>query len=206
MKRMFLLSLVALIGCDSGQISGLATPPEREPGDPTELAPGRRIRRLTADQFHRSLEIATGQSWSRYERFAGTLGKADYAEVTDEGTALSVTFDKLVHDAVRETCKSAMDAVPAEGGEHAILRFATISDRGENELSANLQYLHLRFLGMKIERAEDPRLTPWLKLLQAAPPAKVPGEDVQPLSDDAMARRWEAVCIGLATHPDFLTY
>ena len=185
------IALIAL-GCSGDD----QTPPDRDPGSPSELDPGRRVRRLTADQFHRSLQVATGQSWSQFDEYSAALGKADFSEINQEGIDLSVTFDKLVHDAAREACKSAVTADRA--GSDVILRHATVADRGEDEMVANLKYLVMRFLGFRVDTAGDSRLTSWLGLLRDG--------DVASLSDDDMALRWEAVCIGLATHPDFLTY
>ncbi|HVV83618.1 MAG TPA: hypothetical protein VHE35_11145 [Kofleriaceae bacterium] len=174
-----------------------ARPPDRDPTTPTDLAPGRRIKRLTADQFARSLQVATGQTWSRYATYAGALGKADWSEITEEGVDIGVTFDKLVTDAARETCGRAVNAT-----DQAILRYATAADRpgvdgADAKILANLKYLMLRFLGEDISADDDPRLAPWLGLLHGGTP---------PATDAAMRQRWVAVCIGLVTHPDFLTY
>jgi hypothetical protein len=170
-------------------------PPDRDPEGPTDVAPARRIKRLTADQFARSLQVATGQTWSRYAQFAGALGKADWSQITEEGTDLGVTFAKLVTDAARETCGRAVSA-PGQ----AILRYATSGDRpgaADAKIVANLKYLLLRFLGEDVTADDDPRLAPWLAVLRGGTP---------PATDAAMNQRWVAVCIGLATHPDFLTY
>lgn len=187
--RSTLLSL-ALAACAND-----TAPPDRDPVGPAEQPPARRVRRLTADQFVRSLEVATGQTWSRYKTYAGALGKADFGELTDEGRELSVTFDKLVHDAARETCGKAVDADVTTG--RVVLRHVRPSDRDHAATVANLQYLMLRFLGVVVDDPADPRLAPWLGLLEAPP---------EPAGDADVIARWKAVCIGLATHPDFLTY
>ena len=177
---------------------GLA-PPERDPIAPAEVAPGRRLRRLTADQLVASLEVATGERWADYERFAGSLGRADFAEVTEEGRELNVTFEKLASDAARATCAAALEK-DLEGREPGvILHHVGVAHRDPADLAANLKHLQLRFLGVRVVDDADPRLTPWMDLLTHAP-------DGTPIEDATMATRWEAVCIGLATHPDFLTY
>ena len=175
-------------------------PPEREVVGPAEHEATRRVRRLTADQFYRSLVTVTGQEWSSYERYADALGRPDLAEVTDEGRDLSVTFAKLVDDASRATCRAAVLAdreVPA--GEGTILRHVSASDRAPAALATNLRYLFLRFLSVELTSDDDPRLEPWMAVL-TTPPAE--GE----FTDRAMEDRWQAVCVGLVTHPDFLTY
>ena len=197
MKLVVIAAALTLLGCSDSKPGGEdKTPPEVEPTSPSELDPGRRVRRLSADQFHKSLQVATGQAWSKYDEFSSALGRADFAEITTEGADLSVTFDKLVLDAARETCKKAVTADQAGGT--VILRDATVSDRGEAEMVSNLQYLYMRFLGFKIDSADDVRLSPWISLLRDG--------DVTALPDSTIAQRWEAVCIGLVTHPDFLTY
>ncbi len=171
------------------------TPPDRDPGSPTDVEPGRRVRRLSADQFARSLQVATNQTWSRYAQFAGALGKADWSQITEEGTDIGVTFEKLVTDAARETCRRAVSA-PGQ----AIMRHAVLADRpgaGDARILANLKYLVLRFHGLDITADDDPRLAPWLGILRGG---------TAPTTDALMGQRWEAVCIGLVTHPDFLTY
>jgi hypothetical protein len=178
---------------------GTSAPTARETAGPAELEPVRRGRRLTADQFHRSLALATGFPWTRYEQFASSLGRPDYAEITAEGLEASVTFDKLVHDAARESCARAVIADggrPVPGSE-TILRYASVADRDPAVLRENLAYLLLRFHAVDVAGdGADPRLDPYLDLLLE--PA--PGNDTQ------MAYRWVAVCVALATHPDFLTY
>ena len=201
-----LLALTPMLvaGCRSQQDKGddgPGDPPGKEGEGSAEHPKARQIARLSADQFHRSLEVATGQSWQDYGTYAAALGKPDLAEVTEEGTSFSVSFDKFVHDAARATCRAAVDADLGGmlEGEPVILRHAQVSDRSPLVYTENLQYLLLRFLAIEVD-ADDVRLDPWLTLLTAPPPE---GEE---LSDDLMADRWWAVCVGLATHPDFLSY
>ena len=185
--------VLAVAACSSSD----DPPPGRDPIGPADPTPARRVRRPTADQFARSLQVATGQAWTKYATYAEALGKPDFGELTDEGTELSVTFDKLVHDAARETCGKAVD-LDRTTSATVIMRHARPADRGDHaKYVANLEYLFLRFLGVHIDSADDPRLAPWLTLLEAAP---------APATDVDMATRWKAVCIGLVTHPDFVTY
>lgn len=159
---------------------------------------GRRVRRMTAAQFHRSLITVTGQPWPLFDEYAGAMGRADFAEITDEGRELSVTFDKFVHDAALHSCAAAIAADLESPGAGTIMRWVAISERDEVKVRRNLDYMMLRFLGQEM-RSEDPRTEPWMKLLLASPSA---GE----LDDALMRERWTAVCMGLVTHPDFVTY
>lgn len=173
--------------------------PSRESVGSAELEGARQLRRLTADQFYRSLEIATGERWTEYERYAGALGAPDLAEVTEDGLTPSVAFAKLVDDAARATCGAAVDADPGRAADaRVVLRHASAEDDDLPTLTENLQYLLLRFHAVSVE-ADDDRLAPWLGLLTAAPRE---GE----LDAEGRSRRWKAVCVGLVTHPHFLTY
>lgn len=189
------IALVLLIAACGSDPSAPPDPPVRDPEVPTDMAAGRRIRRLSADQFNRSLQVATGQTWTRYAQFSSALGKADWSQITQEGDDIGVTFEKLTTDAARETCRRAVTA-PGQ----AIMRFAALADRpgaGDAKIRANLKYLLMRFHGVDVTADDDPRMTPWLSILQGG---------TAPTTDALMGARWEAVCIGLATHPDFLTY
>ncbi|MEO0322435.1 MAG: hypothetical protein AAF447_05735 [Myxococcota bacterium] len=212
--------LAALLAACNGQVGDPPVPMPIEPGvspddpgappvvDPNAPTPvaigtaenplGRRVRRLTADQFHRSLEVATGQSWRDYNRFAASLGQPDYAEVTEQGRELSMTFAKFIDDAARDTCRRALDADRASGEPGLLLQHALIGDREPAVLEENLRYLFLRFLGQALPPG-DPALAPFVRILNER-------EGDRELSDNEMRDRWWAVCVGLATHTDFLTY
>ncbi len=112
-----------------------------------------------------------------------------------------MTFEKLVEDAARETCRAAVAADVARdtGEENVILRHATLESRDDAEYISNLSYLFLRFLGQPVVSG-DARMTPWLGLLNAPP------EPEAELDDATLRARWTAVCVGLVTHPDFVAY
>ncbi|MEX1363137.1 MAG: hypothetical protein AB1Z98_08430 [Nannocystaceae bacterium] len=177
-------------GADSGE------PGHHGEGD-ADAPAGRRVRRMSASQFHRSLVEVTGQPWPEYERFAGAMGRADFSEITEEGRELSVTFDKFVHDAALYSCSAAVAADVAGQQPAIVLRWAEVSDRDEAALRRNLEYLMLRSLGQQV-REDDPRVEPWMDLLT--------GPTEERLDDALMAELWTAVCVGLVTHPDFVTY
>jgi hypothetical protein len=173
--------------------------------DPEQVPETKRIRRLTADQFFASLEVATGQRWDDEEQFAATLGRPDFAEVTVEGREMSVGFAKLAGDAARQTCRLAVqqDRDAPDQESRVILRRITevgqLDPFGAN-VGDNLRYLLLRFHGVYAVGDDDRRLQPWFTLLQGGLSA----------TDEARfaesEERWAAVCTGLALHPDFLTY
>lgn len=211
LRRGATFAFIGLMGCqgmiDSPPVDPpppppeMVVPPSRDPIGPAELPPGRALRRMTAAQFNASLTVATGQTWANFDRYAAALGRADFAQVTEEGLEFNVTFEKLVEDAARETCRAAVraDVAAAEGTEPAILRFVTAESMDEGEYNTNLSYLFMRFLGQPVS-AGDPALAPWLGLL-TAPPAEETELDAATMQD-----RWTAVCVGLVTHPDFVAY
>lgn len=185
-------------GADDGEDDGADSgEPGHDPHGDAERDGGRKVRRMTAAQFHRSLVTVTGQPWPEYESFAGAMGRADFAEITEEGRELSVTFDKFVHDAAMYSCDAAVRADLDGASPATILRWAGPSERDDGAIRRNLDYLMLRFLGQQL-RQDDRRADPWMELLTG--PAE--GE----LDDALMIERWTAACIGLVTHPDFVTY
>ena len=166
-----------LLGC-TGAISG---PENRErPGrdagveeeDPTQGS--RTMRRLSADQLVRSLEVVTGQRWEDYERFASSLGKPDLVNITAEARDIGVSFEKLAGDGARATCKAAIsaDLELTDSESRAILRYADASTRDRATLSRNLKYLYLRFHSVYIEDDSDSRLAPGLELWKKGNPSK----------------------------------
>jgi len=195
-------SSVAAIGCSGGSTS---YDDPRRVVDPEQVPETKRIRRLTADQFFASLNVATGQRWDDEEQFAATLGRPDFAEVTVEGREMSVGFAKLAGDAARETCRRAVeqDRVTADQASRVILRRISSIDQldpFDANVGENLRYLVLRFHGVYAIDDDDRRLQPWFTVLQDG--LNATDEERFTEAQD----RWIAVCTGLALHPDFLTY
>lgn len=197
-----IVSSTTAIGCSSD--SSPYTDP-RSVVSPEEVPETKRIRRLTADQFFASLEVATGQRWDDERQFAATLGRPDFAEVTAEGREMSVGFAKLAGDAARQTCRRAVeqDRGVTDPDSRVILRKINEVDQldpFDPNVGENLRYLALRFLGVYALDDTDRRLQTWFNLLQ----------DGLVETDEARfgeaEDRWIAVCTGLALHPDFLTY
>ena len=186
-----------IAGCN-GDLSG--SDPRSEAG--SDVPETKRIERLTADQFFRSLEVTTGQSWSRADEFESTLGKPDFEEVVQGSTDISVSFVKIAGDAAREVCQRAVDAdlEMANTEDRVILRHLQTLDPMDDSVGHNLRYLVLRFHGVHITDDLDSRLEPWMSLVRTDLPSD-PEERESQAGD-----RWKAVCVGLISHPDFLTY
>lgn len=209
----FFVALLMLSACD-GQIGDSShTPSDSAPELPEEETftedteveidfPGRRVTRMTASQFHRSLRVATGQTWSLYSTYAASLGEPDFAGANDDARDISITFVKFSEDAARETCREAV-AVPLEEG-NVIFREASPSDRpddptGRARIDANLTYLTQRFLG------REPSFG-WLETIRQLVAMNPDGSPLTAPNEDTMRTRWWSVCVTLATHPDFYTY
>lgn len=187
-----------LAGC-TGDLSGSEP---RNPNDPNAQPETKRLVRLTADQFFRSLEVTTGQTWSRAEQYSSTLGKPDFTQSTAQAREISVSFVKLAGDAAREVCGEAVDAdlEMANGDDRVLLKHLDGLDPEDDSALTNLRYLVLRFHGTYLTDDLDSRLDPWVSILRTDLPTD-PGERESQARD-----RWKAVCVGLITHPDFLTY
>ncbi|MDQ3031470.1 MAG: hypothetical protein M3Y87_03565 [Myxococcota bacterium] len=201
----------------SGPVDGDPTDPDRElpptivvdrdPIGSVDDSAARRVRRLTAEQWNASLTVATGQEWSDWDENADALGRPDFTMVTDEGEQMSVVFEQLIGDAARETCGLAVraDRALAAGEERVILGSLDLDAAEPAARIANLRRLLLRFHGHDVARDDDARVTPWRELLEAPLDRADLGSAVR-TDADVEALRWEAICIGLATHSDFLTY
>ncbi|MEM8608684.1 MAG: hypothetical protein AAGF92_16385 [Myxococcota bacterium] len=187
-----------LVGC-TGDLSGSEP---RNPNDPNLQPETKRVVRLTADQFFRSLEVTTGQTWSRAGQYSATLGKPDYTQSTQEAREISVSFVKLAGDAAREVCGEAVDADldMQSADDRVLLKQLDGLDPEDDSALENLRYLVLRFHGTYLTDDLDSRLDPWVSILRTNLPADL-GERESQARD-----RWKAVCVGLITHPDFLTY
>ncbi|MDH3199891.1 MAG: hypothetical protein OEM15_03255 [Myxococcales bacterium] len=187
-----------LVGC-TGDLNGSEP---RNPNDPNATPETKRIVRLSADQFFRSLEVTTGQTWSREDQYAPTLGKPDFDQATQESQDISVSFVKLAGDAAREVCGEAVDAdlEMVSTDDRIILKHVDGLDPEDDSVLTNLRYLVLRFHGIHMTDDLDSRLDPWAAIMRTDLPADQ-GERESQARD-----RWKAVCVGLITHPDFLTY
>lgn len=192
---------------------------------------GRAARRLNVEQLRASLLAATGFTWvasrrvsdpdsptgfsqlpdaDMLEAFAATLGRPDYVTSTNESIEPAVTFAKLASDAARVACRTAVKAdIEGKSPPPRILRHASASDtRTSNEAAVrkNLSYLALRFWGRHVG-ADDPQLAPLLTLFDKASTATA-GTDANGTKriTATPADGWRAVCIAMATDPQFLTY
>ena len=194
---------------------------------------GRAARRLSVEKLRASLLAATGFTWvasrrvsdpdapggstpvpdaDMLEALAATLGRPDYITSTSESIEPAVTFAKLAGDAARSACRASVNADVAAGETRRILRFVgpadTLASNAEG-VRKNLAYLALRFWGRSIAK-ESAELGPLVTLFErasTAPAGKDKGGAARSVEVKATpADGWRAVCIAMATDPQFLTY
>ncbi len=191
---------------------------------------GRAPRRLGVEQLRASLLAATGRTWvasrrvsdpdspsgftqladaDMLEALAATLGRPNYVTSTSESIEPAVTFAKLAGDAARSACRSAVQADVAGKESPHILVHATAKDthaKNPAAIDANLSFLAMRFWGRRIAPG-DPELRPLAELFEKASSAPA-GTDSNGTVRTAAAPAdgWRAVCIAMATDPQFLTY
>lgn len=208
--------------------------PEVPLGDPASnnTRVGRAPHRLSVDQLEASLLAATGFSWvaqrtvsdpdapggtrndpraDMLQALAATLGRADYVNTTHESIDPAVTFSKLASDAARSACLQSVNADTMEPAAEArrIMRYVAPSDTlaaNPAGVRRNMTYLVLRFWGRHVETA-DPEIDALVRLFERASTAPA-GRDANNTMRAAgtPADGWRAVCIALATDPQFLTY
>jgi hypothetical protein len=186
------------------------------PKPPTEEAPFRSRRRMDLDQLNAAIKTVTGGlEWeingqNQFVALASTLGKPEFATITQEDLDPTAMFLKFLNDASRDVCFRLAEADAQRAPANRILFHhaspeATLSAE-PNAIELNLVYLLKRFHGMSsIASCEDcdegdpnalgNELQQWVWLYQAA-------EHVS--SSPSIA--WRTVCVALINHPDFYMY
>lgn len=189
---------------------------------------GRAPRRLNVNQLRAALERAVGVSWRQRATIlsadyasgsyvdenadmltllARTLGQPDYNAFTQESIDPTAVFSKLVADGVRKACRDglALDAARPRA-ERILVRHAEIGDTAASNAAGvrrNIAYLALRFWARPLG-ADDAAVTSLFELFRAASTA--PAAPAESLGPGTPVDGWRAVCIALATDPQFLTY
>lgn len=141
---------------------------------------------------------------------AGTLGRADYFVSVRESHDPTVPFTKIAGDAARSACAAGVrDDATLPPDQRRILREAqptdTLASNGD-AVRRNLSYLTLRFWARRVA-ADAPEMAPLVRLFERTSTAPA-GMDRNGTRRDAATPLdgWRAVCIALATDPQFLTY
>jgi len=222
MKRVAILSVLALVACEGTIVSGklpeqqplppvdvpvTTTPPVDAPIDPVVEPPVRARRRMDLDQLNAAIRRVTGGiGWTEmrgdvevdlFDELSLTLGKPNFIGTTREDLAPGAMFQKFLADASRSVCTKLVEREQNSSERiffvHATPR--TTWARDPDAVSRNLSALLLRFHGVDVA-PDSTELNNWQWLFQSA-------ESVSP--DDPIAV-WKTICVALLTHPDFFTY
>lgn len=179
---------------------GAGTPVKAMP-DPE--MPTRQRKRMNIDQLDASLQKASGGiGWvvngkNQFVALAATLGKPDYADMTQEDLTPSALFQKFLGDASLSICGKLV-AADAKATKDQRVFFVKAEPtaalpKDAAAVNQNLAYLLKRWHGRTLA-PDSPEVAQWLFLLQSAQKVSTPAEG------------WQAVCVALATHPAFYTY
>jgi hypothetical protein len=222
---------------DPGTSANIPTPTEPPPGaTPVEIteSEGERVdlaapydakrriiprprRRMNIDQLEAAImQVSGGIGWTEqrgrdevnlFESLSSTLGKPDYAEITDEELEPTVLFQKFLNDAARSVCVKMLAADLAalavtENGEETAwsprLLVHVSPDQTmtthPDDIKANMQVLMQRFHGRRLS-ADASGLAHWHWLFRSAS-----------FVTETPTEAWLGVCVALFTHPDFYTY
>ncbi len=186
--------------------------PAQSDGSATSTAaptPARRVRRMTVDQWRRSLQVVTGGiGWTEdfgdgpvdmFEILGPSLGAPDYLLVTEENLEPSILIAKIEHDAALRVCAQWIEAdrqrAPAD---RTFFHHADPASVDPNDVDATLRALLLRVLGLYVPGGDDARLVRYRALFEAASTGA-------PIGMEAFAG-WYAVCVAMLSDPQFLLY
>ncbi|MSP90337.1 MAG: hypothetical protein EXR79_00800 [Myxococcales bacterium] len=195
---------------DDPPIEGTRSPGVAVARMPEPDYPTRPLKRMNVDQLDDALQQATGGiAWApappgslkgqnQFVALARTLGKPDYADMTSEDLVPSALFQKFLQDAAVFVCDELIKKDPAR--PVALKTFFVAAgptatpDGNLAAVDANLRQLLLRFHGRAVP-ANAPELQKWRFLLASAQKAT-----------KSPQLGWQAVCVGLVTHPNFYLY
>jgi hypothetical protein len=193
---------------------------------------GRPPRRLSVDQLRASLLSVTGYTWvaarsipdpsspsgtrtvpnaDMLEALSGTLGRADFLTTTSHALDPAVTFSKLASDAARIACRQSVadDVDQPDAARRRLLRevaptVTLMAD--EAAVRRNITYMARRFWGRALD-ANGAEANGVLAVFRAASTSAEVREGMRVTRPAGTpADGWRAVCIAMATDPQFLTY
>lgn len=186
---------------------------------PIEAPPASRsVKRLSVDQLAAALPVVAGDdanglpiTWRLKvgqktvealsdQALAPTLGKPDWIQVTEEGLQPSSLYLKFADDMARDVCEQAIkeDVTRDDPASRALTRFADPRDTTDRPaIRANLRYLKLRFLGVKVDATDDTATADLEAVFDRASAAA---------QNNPGPTGWHAVCVALLTDPAFHLY
>ncbi len=145
--------------------------------------------------------IVGGKNGFSDEMFGKALGRPDFQSTTEEQTVSSALYLKFVGDAARAVCTTMAktDLGRADATERVLFPLAPPEGAlSDTQVTENLQYLALRFLGLKLP-ADAQLITGLRVVFDAGSALDIPeGAEL-----DARAEGWRGVCVALFEHPLF---
>jgi hypothetical protein len=132
--------------------------------------------------------------------FGKALGRPDYRNVTDENPTSSAMYLKLVGDAARDLCTQMAknDQKRIDPATRTLFPKAAIDGTAtEADVDANLRYLLLRFLGLRLA-SDHPMVTKLRGVYDAGVATSAEGSAIAP-----EAEGWRGVCVALYESPLF---
>jgi hypothetical protein len=183
-------------------------------GEPRPPA-GRSVRRMPLDTLSASMSRAAGNDvygapieWKVNGKngfsdaaFGKALGRPDFQASTEESGVSSALYLKFVGDAARSIClqMGKNDLLRGDASTRALFPKAPIDGTAtEAQLTENLQYLVLRFVGLRLEPSHE-MVTKLRAVFDAGKSAAVPTGGTLPPDAEA----WRGVCVALFESPLF---
>ncbi len=173
--------------------------------------PTRQRKRMNIDQLDAALLGASGGlTWTvggknQFAALQTTLGKPDFIDMVIEDLAPSTLFQKFLQDAALNVCEAlvAKDAKAKPADRVYFVHAEPTATPGADAAAVekNLRYLLLRWHGRQLPQGA-PQLESWRFLLAGA--QKTAASTKKPA--EAAQQGWQALCVGLVTHPSFYTY
>jgi hypothetical protein len=176
--------------------------------------PSRAVRRMRIDTLQAAMSRVAGTDvygapieWKVNGKngfsdaaFGKALGRPDFQSSTDESGVSSALYLKFVGDAARDICTQMAknDQLRGDPQTRALFPKAPFDGSATDEqISENLQYLMLRFLGLRLD-ADDPMLLNLRGVYDAGVETTVTGAQITPAAEG-----WRGVCVALFESPLF---
>lgn len=175
--------------------------------------PSRGVRRMKIDTLQAAMSKVAGKDifgnpieW-RFNNvngfadgaFGKALGRPDFQSSTSEAGVSSALYLKFVGDAARDICSQMAknDQLRTDATTRTLFPKAPIDGATDAQITANLQHLVLRFLGLRIAE-DDAMIEPLRAVYDAGVSAAVEGAEIKP-----SAEGWRGVCVALFESPLF---
>lgn len=226
-RLLSILAVAALVGCKSDPPASTTGPDEHdvtvdETSIPHDLGPGlkpeksRDVRRMKLDTLQASMTAVAGKDvygnpifWHfngvdgfSDAAFGKALGRPDFLTATTESNVSNALYLKFVGDAARDICTQMAknDLLRSDATTRTLFPKAPVDGSASDaQITENLQYLILRFLGLRVDAA-DPMIPALRKVFDAGTSsvALPGGAELTPAAEG-----FRGVCVTLFESPLF---